>query len=676
MLNALETNGAQIPFRLPLSSFESSRGYLLRATEVLGYGSPSVLTQFVGRRLNAIDNEDSIKRLAALLRLCPEEFAKHFYSNIDVGGAFMRRSFFGHAISLIFLNYASPRICPSCISQHPICAAQWDLTLVTACPIHGCELLDECPQCGKKLHWYRSAVAHCKCGFYLANAETRSVAPHVLALTKLIYRAVNSASMPTTDTIETKLFSNIQALPLNSLLRVIHCLGATFHPSSKHLTQLSYQRTNLSAAKEIVDVAGLTLSEWPIQYIEKLKAAAEQYRVDERYEKKVAHAFGNHYRHLYKVLVEPEFLFLKTTFEDFLNTEWDGLIRRQHRRFSEKVRDSQSWILASQATALLDYRVDVKSIRSLVKAGVLKGFVTAKGPRGRQEVWLERDGVKKWAKESVKWIRRPVAEEMLGVNYAIVMALAKAGLIKYQKGGVAGSLGYWNFLRRDVDRIAKAFAAFQVSEWTDMKTDKNIALQAALRNFLGKDKGLPQVVKAVVEGKLVPVGIAKQFKGILRYIFRRSDLRLYRPASIEPPEEGFLNLSEAAIALGVPRTIVVGLVRAEFLTSPTRNVFSVSHLIPYSDVTSFRDQYVFLSQLAREAGCGSVRVRNYLASVGIEGITIQLSGGTPITLYEKKAVLGVKIPITRYRGQQLKIPRVVEIGDHDYWREGAESRLS
>lgn len=657
MLSGLETNGPQVPYRPSLSPFESGRGYLLRTAEALSYSTPLILTNLIGRRFGAIDNGDSIRRLAPLLRLRPEELAKHFYGDLDVGGRFLHRTFFGQAISPIFLNYDSPRVCPVCISQHPICAAQWDLTFVTACPIHACELLDECPQCGKKLHWLRSAVANCKCGFNIGEAETRSVSPHVLALTKLIYRAVNADSMPTTDAAEAKFGSDILALPLHSLLRVIHYLGATFHPSAKHLTQASYKRTDLTAVQEIVDVAGLTLSEWPIRHIEQLKAATERYRVDEKYDRKVAQAFGNYYRHLYRVLNEPEFLFLKSTFEDFLNMEWDGLIRRQHRYFGEAIRDSQSWILASQAAALVDCRVSVKSIRSLVKSGVLKGFVTAEGPRGRQEVWLERDNVKMWAEESAKWIPRPAVEEMLGLKNHTVMALAKAGLIKYQKGGVAGALWNWNFLREDVERITKAFSAFQVPEWIyETKTDKNIALQDALVDFLGKDQGLPQVVKAVIEGKLEPIGIAKQFKGIRNYIFRTSDLRLYRPTDTEPPEEGFLNMREAASALGVKRSVVAGLVRLGFLTSPARYVFGEERLIPYRDVTSFRDHYIFLSQLAKTAGWGSIWVRNYLASVGIEETKIPISAATTTTIYEKIAVLGLEIPMPRRRRRMVVRP--------------------
>ena len=657
MLSGLETNGPQVPFRPSLSPFESGRGYLLRAAEALSYRTPLTLTNLIGRRFGEIDNGDSIRRLAPLLRLCPEELAKHFYGDLNVGGKFQHRTFFGQAISSIFLNYDSPRVCPVCISQHPICAGQWDLTFVTACPIHACELLDECPQCGKKLHWLRSAVANCKCGFNFGEAETRSVAPHVLALTKLIYRAVNAGSMPTTDAAKAKFGSDILALPLHSLLRVIHFLGATFHPSAKHLTQASYKRTDLTAVQEIVDVAGLTLSEWPIRHIEQLKAATERYRVNEKYDRKVAQAFGNFYRHLYKVLNEPEFSFLKTTFEDFLNTEWDGLIRRQHRYFREAVRDSQSWILASQAAALVDCRLGVKSIRSLVKAGFLKGFVTAEGPRGRQEVWLERDNVKMWAEESAKWIPRPAVEEMLGLKNHTVMALAKAGLIKYQKGGVAGSLWNWNFLREDVERITKALSASQVPEWTyETKTDKSIALQDALVDFLGKDQGLPQVVKAVIEGKLKPIGIAKQFKGILNYIFRTSDLRLYRPTDTEPPEEGYLNMREAASALGVSRSVVAGLVRLGFLTSPARYVFGEERLIPYRDVTSFRDHYIFLSQLAKTAGSGSIWVRNYLASVGIVETKIPISAGTTTTIYEKSAVLGLEIPMPRHRRRMARRP--------------------
>ena len=38
--------------------------------------------------------------------------------------------------------------CPVCLAQSPFLRREWRLSFVTACPSHGVELLDACPECG------------------------------------------------------------------------------------------------------------------------------------------------------------------------------------------------------------------------------------------------------------------------------------------------------------------------------------------------------------------------------------------------------------------------------------------------------------------------------------------------------------------------------------------------
>ena len=64
-----------------------------------------------------------------------------------------------------------------------------------------------------------------------------------------------------------------------------------------------------------------------------------------------------------------------------------------------------------------------------------------------------------------------------------------------------------------------------------------------MKNYLGRDSGLAAVIRAVVDGSLVPVGYTNRFRGITGYLFRSEDLRKYRPVpGVTVPPEGFLNL--------------------------------------------------------------------------------------------------------------------------------------
>jgi hypothetical protein len=61
------------------------------------------------------------------------------------------------------------------------------------------------------------------------------------------------------------------------------------------------------------------------------------------------------------------------------------------------------------------------------------------------------------------------------------------------------------------------------------KPGEVIALRHAVKNYLGHGAGLAAVIRAVVDGALVPVGRTKRFRGITGYLFRTHDLRKYRP---------------------------------------------------------------------------------------------------------------------------------------------------
>jgi hypothetical protein len=64
---------------------------------------------------------------------------------------------------MVRLRY--PKVCPLCLRTKQYARKIWDLSPVTACPIHRCLLLDECPACRKRISWCRRKVSCCRCEF-------------------------------------------------------------------------------------------------------------------------------------------------------------------------------------------------------------------------------------------------------------------------------------------------------------------------------------------------------------------------------------------------------------------------------------------------------------------------------------------------------------------------------
>ena len=134
--------GARLLFRVDPLHRESPRGYLCCVAQEHGYCGPLSLAQIAGLPTSGLERDDSVKQIAHVLRLEPEEWQTMHYRHIRGNNRFDERSFYGQRISDDDLNYDRPRICPGCLKESPIWWAVWDLGLVTTCPTHRCHLVN------------------------------------------------------------------------------------------------------------------------------------------------------------------------------------------------------------------------------------------------------------------------------------------------------------------------------------------------------------------------------------------------------------------------------------------------------------------------------------------------------------------------------------------------------
>ena len=95
-----------------------------------------------------------------------------------------------------------------------------------------------------------------------------------------------------------------------------------------------------------------------------------------------------------------------------------------------------------------------------------------------------------------------------------------------------------------------------------------------MKNYFGRESGLATIIRAVVDGSLVPAGYTDRFRGITGYLFlsKSKDLRRYRPVpGMTVPPEGVVNYGEAPAVLGVAAPVIRGLV-ARALCTPLPSI--------------------------------------------------------------------------------------------------------
>ena len=613
--------GARLLFRVEPIPLESPRGYLCRVVQAHGYDNPLWLAQLAGLSVGELEQRDHAHDLAHVLRLEPREWLVMPYRHVKGIGRFRQQAFCGQTVRTDQLNYRRPRICPECLRERPVWWAVWDLALVAACPKHGCLLINRCTACGKNLVWQRPAVEKCRCGADLRAATSEAANPDLVAMSTLIYLA---AGFPPGAAAKLALEDyhfppDLRRLALGSLLRLIRFLGLTMDKDRLRWKQRPFPRTDLLTAIQAGRAAILILREWPRSFREILRRMLPP-DPDNPATLNFSEIFGNFYRHLFHVLPRREFGFLHDACEGFVIEEWKGLIRGQHRHFSKATRQNSPWVTVNAAERLA--RTYGDRITDLVRQGRLEGIFLSSRPGGRRtECWIRRESLNQWIAardaELAQYMSRPEAQRVLGLKNVTVQAVAEAGLSRYVQGPERNFPYGFHFLREDILKIRHAFEKYPVPVREYSKPGELIALRHALKDYLGRDSGLPAVIRAVLDGALAPAAYTGRFPGITGYLFPSEQLRRYRPVpDVEAPPEGFLNYREAASALGVKAPVIRAMVAQRILSAPAGYRSGLSKLVPAADIQRFAERYVATSVLASQFHLNSGSLARYLRGLG------------------------------------------------------------
>lgn len=635
----------KFPYRPELKDLESGRGYLIRLADELAYHSPIRITNLVGAKIKGIDNLDVLERLAKMLRHGDLKFKHHFYYSVDGSENFNRRMYFGNSISAYHLNLQKPRVCPACLAEENVCRAQWDINLVTVCPYHGCELIDVCPMCNEPLVWHRSSVKRCLCGFDLSEGQLKIARPLTLDVTKTIYRAIQG----TVD--EEKFLADLplglSQLPLPSLLKVVQFLGTTFNSGLKSKSKPTYARNNLKQGIDIIETAGLVLSNWPVIFHDELRKFKDRHIVEDISKLSLFSVFRYAYRSLYEDFKDKEFDFLRVGFEEFLNNEWRGICRGGlMSNSSTNIRPQ--WLTLNQASNLIE-GIGEKGLRKLYDEGAIKGFAEKLGRTSQVNYWLDRTSFEEYVAGLNKWMPSKEVEPLLGLNKTSLIALGEAGIYKYEKGRVISSER--RSLLFEAEIVRKIFEAFDKCDVPIVKYDRpttsHTALQHAMPNFLGSNKGLPKVIEAVLNGKLAPIGRAGKFLGIKDFIFDSQLLRSYRPIESGSSCSDYLSMSELVNHLSVHQSYATALVRNGFLGLPAKCESTSEKSISMKHVRLFEQNYIFANVIANKCGTGAQWVVGYFESLGIKATILILKNGSKTYLYQKTQLALIDIPPTK-----------------------------
>jgi hypothetical protein len=615
-------------FRVDPVRFESPLGYLCRVARAHGYDGPRWLSDLAGIPPGRFELAYRGRQLARAHRLDASEWRRMCY--MPVKGRIERRTFLGQIVGAHQLNYTRPRICPCCVRDRSMWWAVWDLKLLSACPIHCCLLVDRCRSCDQKLTWHRRAVHECRCGQDLREVQPERAEDPLVSINAAIWSAAGfrrEACEPEVKRVD--FLPDQMNLQLDAMLRLIRFLGSVYEEGRIRRKQIR-PFAELDIAVRIGIGASTMLMDWPRSFKDILRRMA-----DEQSQGPAAlnfhKVFGNFYRHLFNVLPRKEFGFLHDAFESFVAEDWNGLVRGQHRWFSDAIRKNTKWLVASEAENVAG--AHSKRLGLLVQKGELAGIFFKAG-RHRDECWIKRKSLEEWITkrdtERALYMTALEAKHALGLKHDTLLKLADAGIIRRALGSERffNPNGYY-FRLEDVARLKRAFEKFAVQVRTYTTPGELIALRHAIKNYLGREAGFPAVIRAVMDGALAPVGYTNRFPGILGYLFRSEDLRKYRPTQTPMPPGGFLNYREAARVLETRTEVIRGLVVHGILSSPNEYRPGLAKLAPARDVRYIAARYVDATIVAQRLGYTNRQMRSLLSNVRVSTLDVLIPGKGP-----------------------------------------------
>lgn len=193
-----------------ISDGESGHGYVLRmATANLLNALPAVKAMLGRSRFAVLDAADA-KQIAFWFGADPIRLAQALGRTgtgqepeaYELAGIKFTRSY--------FLNRSQPRVCVRCLAERQKCMLAWEISLATACGLHGLALTARCSRCCGAVRWDRPHLMQCRCGWLFQMTPTESASP---------------AELDVSQWIEARLGSAVQVVPRTAIGRLLAPIG-------------------------------------------------------------------------------------------------------------------------------------------------------------------------------------------------------------------------------------------------------------------------------------------------------------------------------------------------------------------------------------------------------------------------------------------------------------------
>lgn len=546
-------------------------------------------------------------------------------------------------------NHRGSRYCPSCLQETPHWRQEWELSLLTACPVHRCALIDICHQCGRTLDWNRGSLLQCTCGARLQGAgaiEVDEVEGEFGSL--LTGRLIGGAQGP----------EHLQFLQLGQLHRLAVFLGAYAQLPPGRRSALKIPRfSTLEAVRPIARDAGAALLLWPEGFHRQLDGLRTKLQSVERSGSQFIKQFGSFYSILFSQFYDPEFSSIIYAFESYIAKNWTRPLAERNKLISEDLRQKHVWIPSKEAAHTL--KTSQRKLAVLYEAERISGHVMTT-PSGRKMLCIDRRELPQIAQMVRDSVNLKSAAVLLGVNKHRISELIRHDLLGHVIAPREHRSSSWILSRTFIQDLLRLGSALPEWEEAEVKLS-GISLTDALRYLLTHDTLFPELIVGMIHKEIWPIAIRAGRSEMGAWVFDRAELKQWKQAKLEKRREGAMKVPKAARALGLSQDTTYWFLSRgilEFTVDPD----SLERLVTPAALKAFQEKYVRGSEIATRLNISPRWLRERLERRGIHPVSGPMVDGSRLYLYLRDQKLKTTLETYEENPAQLKL-RATEAQD-------------
>jgi len=557
---------------------ESLFGYILRLAEENGYPTPHRILALVGIR----DTHFSSRRipLRELARIAHRDLCE--LDQIAYCTGPRQYCILGRPVANYELKARDQvSLCPECVRSAGFIEAQWDLELMTGCPVHRTRLLSCCPKCHLSLRWLRPGKLECTCGAMLGRVDGSMLPEDEAELLEVVRCKVlglqvsqeSSTGMP---------ISQLSALSLRGLLSLMRTL-ARFHLQLRTVKQLNDPQS-------VVTAAAYVLRSFPANFHALLWKIGEQ-DVRERCGSAVRSQFSEIYASIFKFRAgdAPEtWDFLGSAFLDFAINQWcRGVVDH---KLLPRLQKSIPKRLITRDEFGKRFGIGKRTLRRVLAVKSIRTITLHHGKKNRTFIDLQQ--LHEPPSAPGKIFTLPTAAAAIGIGARALSKLRASGHFE-----VKYLLTRDGYHERDIKQFIERLLALNPNPTNKTLPSDCITLRQAMCRYHGTGEGGASIIRALLSGELRVLG---NVDGTVRGLFvSQAEFWQFGKNDRARQNGNARTCSEVRKEICCDWGCVEGLVSVRLLDGwnmPT------ALRISEESIAMFKKKYVSLLSIAREMG--------------------------------------------------------------------------